>query len=302
MRFQRILLSSLFALSTVACGDDDGVADAALADAAMDAPIDTTLTDAPPLLDAGADAALVDVAVADAGGADVPEVDAGSDAGPVVECDYQTVDGVLVIEAEDLPLTGDWQVASDEAGAVGEYIVWTGDSFFNDPSNGVMQMQVNLTEPGRYRFQWRTRIGRGSDVTEHNDTWVRFPDADAFFGAKGPTDNERRVYPRPLCQDDAFTSMIEAMPDVVSAACPVGAQRDGWFKVASSGARDWMWSSFTNDGEGFDVYIEVSEPGVYLFEMAARSDYSLIDQIILYHEDVTSADAQARAGTTTECP
>lgn len=295
MRFQLVTLSVLLSLG--ACGDDDGAADAASDVGSSDAATTDAFTegDAGGSDAGGSDSGVVDV------GVDAPPTDAAADAG-AVECDYRSVDGVVVIEAEDLPLTGDWEIASDEDGAVGSYIQWTGAPSFGDPSNGVMQMQVQLTEPGRYRLQWRTRIGRGSDATEHNDTWVRFPDVDGFLGAKGPVDDERRVYPRPLCDDAAFVSATEAMSNVASVDCPEGPQRDGWFKVYSSGARDWMWSTFTNDRDGFGIFVEVDEPGVYLFEMAARSDYSLIDQIILHHEDVSSDDARGRAGTTTECP
>ena len=294
MRFAHVTLSLV--LSLAACGDDD------MADAA-----DVGSADAPGNRDASnddagdLDGAVDDAGVEDAGVEDAAVPDSGTDAGAIV-CDYRSVDGVVVIEAEDLALTGDWEIASDADGAVGAYIVWTGASSSGNPNNGVIQTQVQLTEAGRYRLQWRTRIGQGDDATEHNDTWVRFPDVDAFFGGKGPLDDERRVYPRPLCDDEAFIAATEALPNIASAACPVGPQRDGWFKVYSSDARDWRWSTFTNDRDAFDIYVEVDAPGVYLFEMAARSDYSLIDQIILHHEDVSSDDARERAGATTECP
>lgn len=258
---------------------------------------------------------------ADGGGADGGDRDAGGgppdagpaprdagpdlgpvDAGPPPPCDYRTVDGVLVIEAESLPLVEQWAVRTDEPGYLGTgFIEWTGSSHNGDPTHGVMVIDVDLEQAGRYRLQWRNRIGEGTNTTEHNDTWVRFADAADFFGSKGPLDAQQRVYPRPQCGDGAFLAGIEALADVASAACVAGSSRDGWLKVYSSGARDWRWSTRTNDHDAHDVIVEVDAPGVYAFELAARADHHLIDRIVLHEASVPDGTVRDEANRETRC-
>lgn len=76
------------------------------------------------------------------------------------DCGYQFVDGKLVIEAEALPLIEEWKAESVNAGFTGpRYLVWRGASSNNDPTKG--QMEIKIPTAGRYKFQWRTRVGNG---------------------------------------------------------------------------------------------------------------------------------------------
>lgn len=210
-----------------------------------------------------------------------------SSGGVASDCDYETVDGMVVIEAENLPVGEDWQVLTDEAGYAGAgYIAWTGDAFNGDPTHGVTSATVHIGEPGRYRLVWRNRIGMGTDTTEHNDTWVKFPDAADTYGVQVDGETESRVYPRPRCEDEAAMAAIEAMPQVSSAGCVEGSSTDDWFKVYSSGATDWSWSSFTNDFDGHRVMAEFDAAGDYTFMIAARANWSLLDRIVIHEESL----------------
>ncbi len=218
-------------------------------------------------------------------------------------CDYETVDDVLVIEAEDLPLVDSWTVGADaefsgfnDAG----YIAWTAGQQLNNPGAGTMSQTLRLSRAGRYRLQWRNQVGQGTSTTDHNDTWVRIVGAD-LFAAKGPDDAEARVYPSPQCNDDAFLDPIRALPDVVSAGCPAGATSDGWFKVYSSGASDWSWSTRTSDHDPHEVVFEVAGPATVTFQMAARSSNHLIDRIVWHHDDVSDNQARDLDRATTAC-
>ena len=238
----------------------------------------------------------------------------GGGAAPVV-CDYETVAGVLVIEAEDLGLSEQWQVDASESGATGSgYIRWTGASQNNNPGVGVIEADLFLTQAGRYRVQWRSRIGMGSDTTEHNDTWMRFPDADDFYGLRIEGALESRRYPRPTCEDTTLMTMIASSPrlsevhagrpsspEVGSAACPNGSTKDGWLKVYCSGAADWKWSTFTSDSDGHDIVLEAGQPGVYQLELSARADFHLIDRIVVHQEAVDDAVALDLALPSTPC-
>jgi len=217
-------------------------------------------------------------------------------------CDYETVDGRIVIEAEDLPILEDWEILTTEGGYYAEgYIGWTGASHNNDPTHGVMSVTILVAEPGRYRLRWRNRIGMGANTTEHNDTWVKFPDAADYYGLQSPGADELRRYPRPRCEDADAMAAVEALPQVMEADCVEGSSTDGWFKVYSSGASDWSWSTRTNDNDAFDVMVEFDDPGDYTFMMAARADWHLIDRIVIHEEGLDDGTVEEPAAEPTAC-
>lgn len=234
--------------------------------------------------------------------AGAPDMTAGVDTGPSEPCDYETVDDVLVIEAEALPINEDWAVATAEDGYTGNgYIEWTGQSHNNDPTHGVISVAVRVDTPGRYQMQWHVRIGMGTNTTEHNDAFVRFADAADFYGLKGDPGAEIRRYPRPQCEDTTFTDAKEALPNVDVADCVRSSSTDGWIKVYSSGAADWRWSTFTSDNDASDIMVEFDQAGVYTLELAARADHFLIDRIVLHRESVDNDTARNLALPATNC-
>ncbi len=165
-----------------------------------------------------------------------------------------------------------------------------------------MSVTLFFAEPGRYRLQWRNRIGQGSNTTEHNDTWVSFPDVDGFFGRRDDGEGERRVYARPLCEDADLMMAIADMAGVTTAGCPEGATADGWLKVYSSGASDWSWSTFTNDNDGHQVVLEVDAAGDYTMMLSQRADRHLIDRIVIHEARIADAIVHAEANAETVCP
>lgn len=217
---------------------------------------------------------------------------------PTPECDFEAVNGIVVIEAESLPLNEDWRTGTD--GAI-TYIEWNGPSHNNDPTHGVMAVDVRISEPGRYQLQWYTQIGMGTNATEHNDSWVKFPDADDYYGLKGDAGAEVRRYWKPACEDQTFVSSILALPQVSEVTCAQGSTRDGWMKVYSSGAQDWRWSARTSDNDASNVMAEFATAGVYTFTMAARADFSRYDRIVLHQEDLSNAAVQDLSLAETAC-
>jgi len=218
-------------------------------------------------------------------------------------CDYEVESGVLVIEAEDLPLSGSWQVvsSSDFSGFTGTgYIEWTGNSQNNNPGQGLISVAIDIPQAGRYRWQWRNQIGMGNNTTEHNDTWLRFPDAAAYYGKREQNGAETRRYPKPICEDAYLMCTVEST-GVDEASCPDGSTSDGWLKVYSSGADSWKWSTRTSDNDAHDIFVEFDTAGVYTVEMSARGDHHLIDRIVLHREDVASNTATDLSLTPTSC-
>lgn len=240
-------------------------------------------------------------APADAGEA-TDDAGALTDAGELPACDFRAVDGIVVIEAESLPFTEDWSLGSDGEASGGEYIEWTGSSHNNDTSFGRFAVSILVEEAGLYQLQVRNRVGRGEDPTEHNDTWMRFPDAAAFYGIQGSPDAEDRVYPRPQCEDPDFLAGVEAMPNVTEASCPNGTSRDGYFKVYSSGALDWKWSARTSDNDAHDVVVRFDEPGLYTYQLAARGDFHRLDRIVLHRIELERSTVRDLSLAETSCP
>ncbi len=218
-------------------------------------------------------------------------------------CDYQVgSNGVLVIEAEKLKLSASWKVNSEASGAYGSgYIEWTGASQNSKPGVGLISVKLGIDQPGRYRMQWRSRIGAGTNTTEHNDTWVRFPDATAFYGMKPASGGESRRYPKPQCDDSTLMAKVQALPGVTSATCPNGSTAEGWFKVYCSGASNWKWSTNTSDNDAHQIYAEFAQAGTYTLELSARADLHLIDRIVIHREAVADGVATAASAPATPC-
>lgn len=197
-------------------------------------------------------------------------------------------DGILIIEAESTGvLPGDWKTrsSSNETDDInkpgqatgGDFIVWEGNDYFNDPTKGVLTYEIEITTPGLYQFQWRSQVGQGTDTKEHNDSWLKI-NSDMFYGREVQSDGSfSYVYP-PGPAPDPSTHPAGAV------AAHGGYNKEGFFKVFSS-REDWTWSSKTSDGDQYDIFAEFDEPGVYEIQIAARSSHHVIDRLMLHHVD-----------------
>ncbi|WP_378181230.1 Ig-like domain-containing protein [Aquimarina sp. SS2-1] len=196
-------------------------------------------------------------------------------------CDvaYEEKNGLVIIEAENLSVPGNWKKKSAISGFTGSgYIEWTGPDHFNDPGNGVINTKIKINTAGRYEFLWRSKVGEGDSPTEANDTWLKFPDADEFYGQKG---NER-VYPKGSGQT----------PN------PEGASGEGYLKVYSTGTTNWTWATKTSDNDPHDIFVEFDTPGVYTMLISGRSKHHILDRVTLNR---TSANATNLSLNETTC-
>lgn len=186
-------------------------------------------------------------------------------------CVFEEVDGLLIIEPETLPLTDDWKVGNKVTGFNGSgYIFWDGEDHFNTPGNGVINVKFKINTPGTYRFEWRSKIGNGDDFTEFNDTWLRFPDANEYYGLLAG----RKVFPKG----------VGKLPE------PEGSGAEGWFKVFLTGSTDWTFSTNTSDNQGYQLFVNFSKSGIYTFQVSARSAQHLIDRIVMSKDDREARD------------
>ena len=113
------------------------------------------------------------------------DTDSSNSSGGNCNYDFEEVNGRVIIEAESIDTPSGWSTGSSQSGHTGSgHIEWTGGDSFGTPGNGTTNTTIKINQTGTYKFQWRTRIGHGGNTTEANDTWLRFPDADDFFGQK----------------------------------------------------------------------------------------------------------------------
>lgn len=186
--------------------------------------------------------------------------------------EFEEQNGIVVIQMESGDLTSGWRSETGTSGFTGNsFLAWRGSNNFNSPGNGVIEYSVRINTPGVYRFQWRNRVGIGSNSTEHNDSWVRFPDAFDFFGRRGSS----FVYPR--------GGNFRRSNNVAE-----GASGNGWMKAYLSGSTNWTWSTLTNDGIGYQIFAEFTSPGTYTIQVSGRSNGHFIDRMVLYREGAVS--------------
>ncbi|NND15342.1 MAG: T9SS type A sorting domain-containing protein [Eudoraea sp.] len=188
---------------------------------------------------------------------------------------FEEKNGIVIIEGESLSTNSSWRKESSKSGYTGTgYLIWRGTQYFGAPGNGLIQTTVRINNPGKYRFAWRNSIGiiaPSNPSTEHNDSWLKFPNASKFYGEKS---NGSRVYPGGSGQFPTAE----------------GNTSGGWFKVYVNNL-NWTWDTYTSDFDGHFIYAEFNSPGVYTIQISARSSGHIIDRMILHRVGSTSFGA-----------
>ena len=193
-------------------------------------------------------------------------------------------DGILTIEIEksDFENTS-WSMEESIEGFSGDgYLVWTGDNLFRDPGSGLLTYKIRISTPGTYRFIWRSNITIGDDNTEHNDSWLRIPDANHFYGLRN---DGHIVYPKGTTLDPIPESEGQESTE------PEGAGKDGWFKIFMNNANSWEWRSATSDNDGHNIYVIFDAVGDYTIEISGRSTGHGIDKMVLFTDTTTPQNA-----------
>ncbi|MFG0287466.1 MAG: hypothetical protein ACF8CQ_04790 [Rhodopirellula sp. JB044] len=94
---------------------------------------------------------------------------------PKTQKTFEEVDGKLVIEAEDVPLTDQWKVENKEPGFSGTgYIRWM-PSWINKISHqhqGVLVYKLRIHTPGKYRMALRSSHRGAPERDKWNDCWT----------------------------------------------------------------------------------------------------------------------------------
>lgn len=175
-------------------------------------------------------------------------------------------DGLVNVEFEDSEFSGEWKLRKDETSFSGKgYMVWEGDQHLGNPGNAMATFNIKIANPGTYQFLWKTAVKTGNSGTDHNDSWLRFADADDFYAQK----DDSVVYPK----------------DTGKTPNPEGASKDGWFKIYRSGNDlDFKWQAKTFDNNAHDIFVKFENPGTYSMEVSVRSSGHGIDKFVLFKD------------------
>ena len=185
---------------------------------------------------------------------------------------YEEVNGIVVIEAESAKEYGNWLPDTSISNFTGDnYLLYEGMNWFNSPGRSLLRYKVHISKTGKYRFQWRSRIAKGNDNTEHNDSWLRIRNTAGFYAQK----SDNRLYPK--------GSGMSPNPD--------GSGSNGWFKVYQNALSRWTWNTSTNDHNPYDIFMEFDTTGIYTIEISGRSNGHAIDRMVLYHSAVPTTIA-----------
>lgn len=182
-------------------------------------------------------------------------------------------EGLVNVEFENAKFSGDWKLKTEGNSFSGKgYMVWEGDQYLGNPGNATTTFRIKIGNAGTYQFLWKSAVKTGNSGTDHNDTWLRFNDADDFYAKK----DESIVYPK----------------DTGKTPNPEGASKDGWFKVYRSGNDlDFKWQARTFDNNAHNIFVVYKTPGTYTMEVSVRSKGHGIDKFVLFNTSKTQEDA-----------
>lgn len=182
---------------------------------------------------------------------------------------FEEQGGLLVIEMESVELHSNWEMDTTASGFTGKgYIFWDGTQYFSSIPNKKLNYNIKINTPGTYKFSWRMRVGKGTETTEHNDTWLKI-EGDDFYAKTGNS----TLRPKPQCQNDP------------NANCPNGSSLQGYFKVYGN-TTSFRWASGTSDHDPHFIFATFNNPGEYKITLDARSSFCFLDRMILRQASV----------------
>lgn len=202
--------------------------------------------------------------------------------------------GLVVIEAESGSLTPGW-TETTAGGALG---IMATEDHFTTQDGGTIPYQIQITNPGVYRFNWRSFYS-GDSSTDENDNWLRFPNNENvwFFGYQGSPVDEASLIAN-LTGEQENVVFPKGSSRITSETTPDGSGSNGYFKIWRSGGapETYDWQARTSDNDSHDIYVYFVNPGTYTMEISERSAGHAIDKVVLYKLDGPSySDAQLTA-------
>ncbi|MEN8788311.1 MAG: malectin domain-containing carbohydrate-binding protein, partial [Flavobacteriaceae bacterium] len=199
---------------------------------------------------------------------------------------FNEQNGLVIIETESGNLVPNWSITNLD----GETGILSGTNSFAQQNGGTIPYEINITTPGVYRFIWNSFYS-GSDPTEENDAWLRFPNNNDvwFFGtdnSAGPPGTEAQIIANLQGPQNEIVFPIGSSR-ITAGTTPNGNGSNGFFKVYLSGGQSevYQWEAFTSDNDDHNIYVWFVNPGTYTMEVSERSLGHAIDRIAMYKVD-----------------
>jgi len=200
---------------------------------------------------------------------------------PADEGAFRESEGLVIIESESGEADGGWVKKYND----GVIFYEATNNHLGNTNGGKINYDIAVSTPGIYRFQFKSNIVEGQPNSEHNDSWVKFPNDENvhFFAFKGGLSNEQTginavnngngnlFYPAGSGRSPSYGSENPG--------------RDGYFKVYRSGSGGFKWDARTIDNNGFPIYVYFKKAGTYTMQLAERSAGHKVDRIALYKID-----------------
>ncbi|MEM1063181.1 MAG: hypothetical protein AAGJ97_12715, partial [Planctomycetota bacterium] len=85
---------------------------------------------------------------------------------------------LVLVEAEDAELIGDWERIESEEASGGAYLRYAGKNRYRVADDRhTLSLKVPITVPGTYTVKWYMRQPVAAEGDKANDVWIDFPDA-----------------------------------------------------------------------------------------------------------------------------
>ncbi|QDU70333.1 hypothetical protein [Mucisphaera calidilacus] len=117
------------------------------------------------------------------------------------------------------------------------------------PGHGTLTYAFEITNSASYQFAFSSRIGAGTQSSEHNDTWVRIVDADGNALAPIPNENVKN-----------------------------GAY---WYKVYMNNRHGWIHDASNKDNDPHSLSWNLAAGAQYAIQISSRSKDHLVDRLFL---------------------
>ncbi|MDO6736896.1 hypothetical protein [Wenyingzhuangia sp. 2_MG-2023] len=93
------------------------------------------------------------------------------------ECHIIEKDGLLIIEAENFNLKGNWRTIEDDKASGGKYIEYYGANSYNTPNLAhEISVSFKIDKASNYLVRWYMRQPDESEGDLANDVWIYFPE------------------------------------------------------------------------------------------------------------------------------
>ncbi|GEM_PF-1397175 len=163
---------------------------------------------------------------------------------------FQEENGLVVFEVESSPALSGWRSETTISDYKGDAYYYCTQNGLSSGGNGLLEYNFDVTNAGEYQLQWRSYIAKGSDSTEHNDSWARLVDSDG-----------------------------NPVTPIANSLDPTGS----WYKVYMNTTGRWHWQASNVDGNPKAIAWNLEAGKTYTFQISARSEGHAIDRVLLWN-------------------